>query len=92
MRGLFKIQVNWPKKSILAENTLENTKIRLLAILGATRLLSFATSGEDNAGFSQNETNDITYLTGWHSFSYQICAASVQCRFTYIRDPIFSSF
>ena len=26
MRGPLKIKVNWPKESILAENTLENTK------------------------------------------------------------------
>ena len=32
MRGLLKIQVNWPKKSILAENTLENTKINVFEI------------------------------------------------------------
>ena len=32
MRGPLKIQVNWPKKSILAENTLENTKINVLEI------------------------------------------------------------
>ena len=29
MRRLLKIQVNWPKQSILAENTLENTKINV---------------------------------------------------------------
>ena len=32
MRGLLKIQVNWPKKSILADNTLENTKINVFEI------------------------------------------------------------
>ena len=32
MRGPLKSQVNWPKKSILAENTLENTKINVFEI------------------------------------------------------------
>ena len=32
MRGPVKIQVSWPKKSILAENTLENAKINAFEI------------------------------------------------------------
>ena len=32
MSGPLKIQVNWPKQSILAENTLENAKINVFEI------------------------------------------------------------
>ena len=32
MRGPLKIQVNWHKKSIVAENTLENTKMNMFEI------------------------------------------------------------
>ena len=32
MRGPLKIQVNWPEKSLLVENTLENTKINVFEI------------------------------------------------------------
>ena len=32
MRGPLKIQVNWPKKSIVAENSLENTKKNVFEI------------------------------------------------------------
>ena len=39
MLGRVKIQVSWPKKSILAENTLENTIINVFEILHLKKII-----------------------------------------------------